>query len=196
MASFNTHLAIAKLYAERNKVGDLAAFYKGNIDPDLTDNKDTTHYGATPNSFEHAWVRVANKVSLSKFLKHNTLDTDLNLGRFLHLVTDQKLFYEFFGKDLLETLDHDQFTTDLYYSYVVGNPHLIKKYDLHEIDLDKIMDTSIMKEQMRNVGKRIDDMKRSNYTPKCIIDVDLLDAFINKVASSDLQNIALLVRKS
>jgi len=211
MASFNTHLAIAKLYAKRNGVKDLNAFYKGNIDPDLTDNKDTTHYGTVPNTFENAWVRLNNKVDLAKFLRCNKLDNDLNLGRFLHLVADKHFFSDIFGEEALKNYAHDQFTLDLFYSYILGNQYLIKKYNLHEIDLDKIMDTTVMtsvseaqrfrqtivmKKQIQQVQKKIDNAIRLGLTPKNIIDNAKLDKFINKVASLDLQSTASHARKS
>jgi len=197
MASFNTHLAVAKLYAKRNKIKDLASFYRGSIDPDLTDKKDTTHYGVTPNSFENAWVRVANKVDLAKFLKHNKLDNDLNLGRFLHLVTDMKFFNEFFGKKYMINAGHDQFSADLFFSYLLANPHLARKYKLPENSVDEIMGQKIQQKHFKYASDRIDQVKKDlNYSPKCIIDMDSLDRFIEEVASLELQSIALRARRS
>ena len=197
MASFNTHLAIAKLYAKRNKVKDLASFYKGNIDPDLTDNKDTTHYGVTPNSFVNAWVRVENKVDLAKFLKHNKLDNDLNLGRFLHLVTDKKLFDEFYGKEYLENCGHDMFTADNFYSYSVINTHLVERYNVDSLKIHEILDFGYMQKQISHAWDKIFSARDLlDYIPKCIIDTDKLDKFIEEVASLDLQSIAKLARNS
>ena len=197
MASFNTHLAIAKLYAKRNKIKDLNAFYIGSIDPDLTEDKDTTHYGFTPDSFEHAWIRVASKVDLKKFLENNPLDNDLNLGRFLHLVTDQKYFNEFYGKDFLIKLDHDKFMADNFYSYHIINPYLIEKYSLSDMKVQEIMDYDYMQKKIQFAWNKINSAKdRFDYSPKCIIDTDKLDKFIKEVASLDLQSTAKLARNS
>ena len=197
MASFYTHLAIAKLYAERVHIKDLASFYKGSIDPDLTDRKDKTHYGIPPSSFENAWVAVVNKVDLEKFLEHNPLDNDLNLGRFLHLVTDQKFFHEFFGKGFLENLNHETFTSDLFYSYINNNPYLSKKYDLQKIRTYPDLDFESIQAQVNRAFDKIERVKKShNHLPKSIIDTDKLDAFICEVANLDLQSKHVHVRKS
>jgi hypothetical protein len=197
MASFNTHIAIAKLYAERNGIKDLTSFYKGSIDPDMTDDKDTTHYGTAPASFENAWVRVENKVDLAKFLEHNPIESDLNLGRFLHLITDQKFFHEFLGKQSMINANHDIFSANLFHSYIANNPHLIKKYNLAGLCVDKIMEQEIEQIHFKFAQDKVNYVKQKyNHSPECIICVKKLDEFINEVASLDLQNIAERARKS
>ena len=186
MPSFNIHLAIAKLYAKRARVKDLTAFYKGTVDPDLTDNKDKTHYGVPFDHYENAWVRFGNKVNLTKFLMHNTVDGDYGLGKFLHLVVDKKFFEEFFGKERLLQEDDNKFRADLYYSYGVLNPYLIKRYNLNDICIDK----TYMDNRIQQTSDWANSVKRNlNYTPKCIIGVKRLDEFICEMADVDLESI-------
>lgn len=193
MASFNIHLAVAKLYAERNGVKDLAAFYKASIDPDLTDEKDITHYGFTPDiAIERdIWQRVVDKVDLAKYLKTNNIDNDYNLGYFLHLIVDLKWFHEFFGKEYLAGTDTDIFSTNQYYSYGLINQHLVDRYGLDAINIEKIADFSFMNKKVQQAQSLINKTKHcSNHAPECIIDIAKLDNFIVRVASLDLENIA------
>lgn len=45
MASLNVHLAIGKLYLEKNKnISNEEEYYKGIIAPDLVEDKNKSHY--------------------------------------------------------------------------------------------------------------------------------------------------------
>jgi len=193
MADFNTHLAIAKLYAKRvGTIKDLNAFYKASIDPDLTHDKTTTHYGYDPGPSEmNAWKSFGPKVGLSKFLQHHSLDTDYNLGHFLHLVTDIKFFHEFIGEEYLSKQNTDIFKANIYHTYSVINPYIIDKYSLDTIGIEKIMDVSPMKESIEKVHNKIAQVNREmGHEPVCIIDTVKLDEFILEVANVDLESIA------
>lgn len=199
MPSFNIHLAIAKLYAEKNEIKDLAGFYRGNVDPDLTDNKDLTHYGATPEKTDvkNAWDRFSIKVDLAKFLSRHKLDSDYNRGLFLHLITDEEFFYTFYGRNVLESLDDDIYRANLYYSYGIVNPYLKETYHLDEIGIDKIADTTYMQKKIQQARDKIERVKTGNsHSPECIIDTIKLDKFIRKVAKVNLENTAKRVRIS
>lgn len=199
MASFNIHLAVAKLYAERRHIKDLRAFYKGTIDPDLTDEKDTTHYGHTPDikTERDTWNRIVRKVDLKKYLETHNLDNDYNRGYFLHLVVDLKFFHEFFGKTLLSGIDTDIFSANLYYTYGLLNSYLVKHYNLDEICIDKIADFSFMNKKVKQAHDIIAGAKNdSNHSPKSVFDIASIDAFIREVANVDLENIAKHVRIS
>jgi len=199
MASFNIHIAVAKLYAARTgAIKDLGAFYKGTVDPDLTDNKESTHYGYDPGPFEkNAWLCFGYKVGLSKYFKTHDLDNDYNLGYFLHLVVDVKFFHEFFNEEYLSKQDTDIFKANIYHSYGLVNPHLVKQYGLDEIDMGKIMDMPYITKKVEQSRKKIERVQQEeNHTAVCILDIARLDAFITEVAGLDLQSIAAHARKS
>jgi hypothetical protein len=197
MASFNMHLAIAKLYAERNGIKDTTSFLRGTIDPDLTDTKDATHYGVTPARCNDAWTHIENKVSLAKFLQENPIDNDLNLGRFLHLVVDLKFFHEFFGKKMMQAASKNEFSADLYHSYSLTSEHLVQHYNLNELGIDKFLDVSQMQMRIGQSQKLLDSaINDLKYSPKNIIPFSKLDKFIQDLASVDLENIAKRARKT
>lgn len=199
MASFNIHLAVAKLYAERGFIKDLRTFYKGTIDPDLTDEKDTTHYGFTPDikTERDTWRRVVRKVDLKKYLESHNLDNDYNRGCFLHLVVDYKFFHEFFGKNLLSGIDTDIFSANLYHTYGLLNPYLVKRYNLDEICIDKIADFSFMNKKVQQAHDIIASTKHdSKHSPESVFDIAGIDAFIREAANVDLESIARHARIS
>lgn len=45
MPGYIIHVAVGKIYAQNNEIEDLQSFYRGIIDPDMTDDKSKTHYG-------------------------------------------------------------------------------------------------------------------------------------------------------
>ncbi len=108
MAGYVIHLAIAKMYAEKNNIKNTDEFFKGAIMPDLLD-KTTSHYG-----------EFTSTPDLSLFLKENSLDSDYNKGYFLHLVTD----YLFYNKYL------DSFSEEIYHDYNKLNDFLIQKFNI------------------------------------------------------------------
>ena len=121
MPGFVIHIAIANEYIKKHEKKEVyQEFIKGNILPDITNEKSITHYGKSP-----AYT------SLKGFLDNNKIDNSLNRGYFLHLVTDY-LFYNHY-------LDY-YVKKDMYHDYDVLNKYLIEKYkiDLPDIVKDKV----------------------------------------------------------
>lgn len=110
MPGYVVHLAIAQEYLKKHKVNYSEDFIKGSIYPDFTSDKSKSHYGTSP-----AYT------SLNEFLKSNTIDTDFDKGRFLHLVTDY-LFYNHY----LDRLEKPQ----IYNDYDYTNQFLMEKYNV------------------------------------------------------------------
>jgi len=192
MASINIHLAIAKIYIERNNVRDPDAFYRGTVEPDLTDKKDATHYGTLLTAPElSSWDCLKDRVNLSEFLAVNIIDNDYNRGYFLHLLTDYKFFREFLGEKFLTNVVKYEFMIDLYHTYDILNPYLIEKYNLESIEI-----VHDIKKNVKSAVNLNDNPLKSKYAPKCIIDTARIDEFIASVAASDLENISARVRKS
>lgn len=151
MPGYVIHIAIGQEYLRKHKCKvDYDDFIKGNIDPDLTNTKSMTHYGKSP-----AYT------SLKEFLKNNTIDSSINKGRFLHLITDF-LFYNHYldriSKEILHN-DYDLTNKDIINKYNVILPEYIKQYvfekegnpeilnfqlamkiidEISELDMDKI----------------------------------------------------------
>lgn len=120
MPGFVMHIAIGQEYlSKHNNTENYNEFILGNIDPDLTKEKYKTHYGKSP-----AYT------SLKEFLNNNKLDSSLNKGRFLHLITDY-LFYNYYldriSKQVLHN-DYDLINNDLINKYNVKLPENIKEY--------------------------------------------------------------------
>lgn len=113
MPGFVIHLATAKEYMRKHSraIKNENEFFKGVIAPDLTtkENKVVTHYGN--NSAE---------VSLRRYLKDKTIESDFDKGYFLHLVTD----YIFYNKILICS------SKDIYNDYDILNKYLIEKYSV------------------------------------------------------------------
>ena len=105
MREFIIHLAIGKLYAEKNTIENWRAFENGIIMPDLRGN---SSYGTT------------EEPDLAKFLQTNLLSNEYNLGFFVTLVAN-KLFYSVFLKEIPEGVEED---------INVLNKYLIEKYEL------------------------------------------------------------------
>ena len=129
MASFYTHIAIAKRWLEKNPgiILDEQAFIDGNVEPDLTDDKNATHFGVrNPNSSLIRWN--ADKVSLEKFLATYQLDSDYNRGMYLHLMTDFVYYNQFLPSEYLETKMREDMIRDNSFTAKHFNGHLIAEY--------------------------------------------------------------------
>ncbi len=179
MASFNIHLAIGKRYIEKSQnVKDRDKFYKGIIDPDLVDDKKTSHYTgiqSKSNLFEY----LENKVKLIKYLKNNDINSDYQKGIFLHLITDYLFFNNFFDNDYLETTSYEEFCKDLYYSYEITNQYIEEKYKICYANFETEINNNIKKDKKeKNIGQE----KRKNLLP-----VDKLDKFIEYVSNISLE---------
>ncbi|MCL2756335.1 MAG: hypothetical protein FWE45_04785 [Firmicutes bacterium] len=141
MASTLTHLAIAQEYTRKNPelVKNLQEFYDGVIIPDLTSDKDFTHYldGKVWQSDTMRYIK--EPTDLEKFIIYDPLEKDFNLGNLLHLYTDEvyyrKMFrnqdmqnttlQEFRGKHG-QTMDaHDSFIREQYgTSFALTSPEI------------------------------------------------------------------------
>lgn len=119
MQEFIIHLAIGKLYAQKNPIENWKAFENGIIMPDLRGN---SNYGTTV------------EPDLSKFLQTNLLTNEYNMGFFITLVAN-KLFYSVFLKELPEGIEDD---------IDILNKFLIEKYEI-EVP-EKVKDQVVIKE--------------------------------------------------
>ncbi len=183
MPSFNIHLAVAKRYIEKhNDIKNTLEFYKGSIAPDLTDNKDKTHYTAPRKDSESLNNYLIKKVVLNRYLEENDILTDYDKGVFIHLITDKIFFTNYFTKQYLDNFIKRTFLNNLYYSYVNSNEYLEDKYKIGMYDVldEKIVNGNI-KNNMR--AKKVTDCEGTN-----ILLPDKLDNFIEKVSDINLED--------
>ena len=189
-----THFAIAKKYLEKNKdagiVKNRQDFFDGNIVVDLAmgSDKEHSHYGDRSEMVDLV-KHNREKIDLRKFLERNALDSDLNLGRFLHLYTDWEFYNNFLPIEYMKTITMEQFSKDFRYTTSLHEDYLGKKYDL-------CIDMTTMGERLREVMKTFElcDMEKRGYngfsSAKTLYSAEGLDAFIERIASVDLYAVA------
>ena len=179
MASFNMHLAVAKRYLEKNPASGINArdFYDGSVLPDLTDDKDKTHFG-TRNEKTDLIKRVAEKINLHKFLESTPIDNDVNLGKYLHLITDWEYYNNFIPKIYLQNSTLTELVGDIRFTSNKHDDYLAQKYNLspaltsleHEIA-----------QSIKNFGIGLPHGKE-------IFTNQQTDAFIERISSIDLNS--------
>ncbi len=178
MAGFSIHLAVAKRYCEKNSILNISDFFKGTVDPDLVENKDTTHYtGVRDTGYLVDYLK--NKINLYKYLKENTINSDYDKGFFLHLIVDYIFFTDFFDKSYINNISYNDFIKDLYYSYDIVNNVLLYKYKI---------DKKLLNEKV--IAKIDSDRKEKqqiNKNCKNILEIKKLDAFIERVSNINLE---------
>ena len=120
MPGFAIHIGIANEYLRNHpRVNSKEEFINGVIAPDLTDDKNKTHYSKAGSAH----------TELSTFLKNNDIETSFMQGYFLHLITDYLFYNKYFtnySKDLYD--DYDILNKEIIDEYKVVLPTEIKKY--------------------------------------------------------------------
>lgn len=129
MASFHIHLAISNRFAEKNRITDTTAFFQGTMDPDITEDKDVSHYtGSKDRSNLSEYLK--QKVRLYEYLKQNVIDSDYQKAVFLHLITDYLFYNHFLEQEYTHRTSYQDYIRDLYFSYNEVSTYLINKYNL------------------------------------------------------------------
>ncbi len=188
MPSFNIHLAVAKKYLDKhNDIKNTLDFYKGVVAPDLTDNKDKSHYTAPRKNNEPLKGYLMKKVILNRYLQENDILTDYDKGIFLHLITDKIFFTSFFDNESIENISYKDFCSNLYYSYNISNKYLENKYEISMYDvLDEDKINNNIKTNIKN--KNVTDDEVINILP-----LNKLYDFIEKVSDINLEDYKIKV---
>ncbi len=123
MPGYIIHIATARRYIENHpqEIKNMEEFIEGTIAPDLTKDKDKSHYGN--------WKNYQIDIYLDKFIKDKkvNMQKDYWKGYFLHLYLDKKFTHEYFYKEYLEIKrKQDTFHND----YDFLNERLMKEYDI------------------------------------------------------------------
>ena len=147
MAGFVVHLAVAEEYIRKHgNIKNHDEFVFGAIKPDLYKDKNASHYGVK-----------TSEPNLKKYLDENTMNSDLNKGYLLHLITD----YLFYNKYL------EFFSKDIYNDYDITNKELIDEYNVTILDIIKNQvffkdgDTKVMSIDLAK--KVIDEISELNF---------------------------------
>lgn len=114
MPGFIIHIAVAQENLKKHNLDYNKDFIIGSVLPDFTTDKSKTHYGKSP-----AYT------NLKAFLLNNDIETDLNKGKFLHLITDY-LFYNYYVENISKKYIYDD--------YDKTNKYIIDKYNVKIID--------------------------------------------------------------
>ena len=172
MASSAMHLAVTKKYLEKNKDKnfDYKKIIAGTLYPDVTNDKDKTHYTMTGRGDNNV-TYLASKVDLYAFLKEHEILDDFKLGWFLHLVTDYLFFQECFTKEYLLGSSYEKFRKDLYFAYDCLEKYLEEKYN---ITIEDYVDYP--SEYHEGISYQ-----------ESILSKDLIDNFIERVSSIDIE---------
>lgn len=179
MASSVIHLAIAKKYLEKNTTLNYKNVIDGTLYPDAVDDNDKSHYTDINRGSDNV-SHVRGKVNLYEFLAEHESLSDFELGWFLHLVTDYLFFEECFTTEYLLNNSYESFCKDLYFAYNCLNTYIPEKYHITKDDYAGYP---------------------SEYYPgipyeDCILPKDMIDKFINRVSSVNLDEYIKKIRKS
>ncbi len=135
MASFTIHIAVANEYYKKNKneIKDYKDFIDGTIAPDLSTDKNISHYGI--------WNKHNSHIDFGMFFKDSKVDmlSDFWKGYFLHLVTDHFFYNYYFKQEYVTSVNENK---SLYEDFYILNSNLINDYKIEFIDsIKKFMDT-------------------------------------------------------
>lgn len=182
MASFAIHLAIAKIYLNNNKIEYPKEFLKGVVEPDLVQNKKTSHCSETikePTLKEY----LKAKVNLTKFVEGNQISSDYQKGVFLHLITDYEMYNNYFEKEYIENINYEDFCNDLYHSYDQVNDQVTNSY---RIDIDPVIKKQI-ENRISKKKKRLQFDTEKNCQFQNVFPIEKLDPWIQKIGNTNLE---------
>lgn len=167
MPGFTIHTIIAKEYVKKhpNEISDEKEFINGTIAPDLTTDKNTTHYGI--------WERLIVITNLDKMLEDSKVDItkDYWKGYFLHLYVDNQFYNNYFKKEWDEVVKNGD---KLFHDYDLLNKKLIDDYDININDYP---------EEIRKYMRPLDSSEKPKY-----IDYLKLKNMINELSEIKLKD--------
>lgn len=183
------HFAVAKRFIEKNDYlrnadkETLREFYWGSIQPDITDDKEATHFGTRAETRDIG-KRHAEKVNPQKFLQHNKLDNAFNVAVYLHLLTDYEFYNKLLPKDYMKNCtDFSIFVRSMIHTRQVHDPYLVEK---HGLSLEMSGRQELLAETIR--GWQQDNVQNFGkvITGDLLYSQQQLDAFIEKVSSVNI----------
>jgi hypothetical protein len=185
MASFSIHLAIGKRFIGKNNlIKDEKEFYKGIIAPDLSLNKNESHYTKFTDK-SNLELYLSKRIGLYDYINTTNIDNDYEYGVFLHLITDYIFFTSFFDKEYIKNTNINNFNNDLYHSYDNTDKYVNTKYNI---------DYTYIKKDIEEAISRARKNKNTTYSNgNDIIPFDKLDTFIEDVSNINLEEYKLKI---
>ena len=183
MACTLMHMAIGKRYCEKHPDEDYKDLLLGSNLPDMTADKNTTHFGNTIRGLTYLEY-AKRKIDLDAVVEKIPLNSSLKRGIFLHLISDYVFFNDIrlkIDKERIKTtlvrdMAHD---SDLDYNYF--SELLLSKYDIDFNDIPEYLRKFISKPEQDH-AIFYDENEVFNYIEK-MSDFNLekvRDAIINK----------------
>lgn len=178
MPSLDIHVAIARKYLKtHNDIKNEIDFIKGNLAPDLAENRVKSHYSKKVNNYSLEEI-LKNKIGLKEYLAKEKIETDYEKGYFFHLLTDYIFFNHFFTKNYITKTEYNDFKKDLYYSYNIAHKYLLDNYDISYTPFEKEIEARISSSQ---TDANYNGEKRNNIIP-----FNTLDKFIDDILKEDI----------
>ena len=123
MPGFTIHIITAKEYIRKhpNEIKNEKEFLNGSIAPDLTTNKNLTHYGV--------WEHLIVITHLDKMLNDPRVDIrkDYWKGYFYHLYVDNEFYNNYFKEEWKKVVNNND---RLFHDYDILNKDLISDYKI------------------------------------------------------------------
>ena len=167
MPGFTIHIITAKEYIKKHpyEIKNEKEFINGTIAPDLTTDKNKTHYGI--------WRDMIVKTNLDKMLEDSKVDItkDYWKGYFLHLFVDNQFYNNYFKEEWKEVVKNDD---RLFHDYDILNKDLIADYNVIIDDYP---------EEIRKYMRPIDTSERTKY-----IDYTKLKNMIKELSEINLND--------
>ncbi len=100
MPSMAVHLAVANEFLKYNKINDKKSFRQGVLEPDILglksqEEKEKAHYTEPQTPNMTLKKRLETKVNLVNYFNDRKIDSDFEVGYYLHLLTDYYFFSYF-----------------------------------------------------------------------------------------------------
>ena len=190
MASYYVHLAIAKKYMEKNKgkIKSARDFYDGNILPDLVADKTLTHYGIRTE--QHDMIKhLREKVNLQKFLFHNEINGDRDLGRLLHMYVDYEYYSNFLiekNAEYLRRVDRFSLSCDHSYTMIHHEENLSERYN---VSFNLVSFARELEAQIPEWRAEFTRLAGVDYKGKLLFNKADLDVFIERLSSANLEEL-------
>ena len=123
MPGYTIHIIIAKEYIKKhpNEIKDIDEFIKGNISPDLTTDKNISHYGI--------WNDNTTEINFNKMKCDKKVDfkEDFWKGYFYHLFIDNKFYNDYFDIEWHNSINNND---NLFNDYFILNKKLIEDFGI------------------------------------------------------------------
>lgn len=138
MASLMLHLVVAEQYSKLNTLSEKVEFLKGNLSPDLCEDKEAGHF-VEDKPYKTYVESIKERVDLKKFCSKVSLDSDFNKGYFFHLVVDY-VFYKLYlptlkAYTLLDEMEYDKAISLVYDEYGRMGYIIAKNFGVENIDI-------------------------------------------------------------